>query len=123
MFNNDNSSFFKPLKLIPIKIKAIHIPIDNIHSILCTFYVTCLVDLYFKGYIFAIFYHLHEPVYSRARELIHLLVTIIMAHHVLITHPTVTSRHSQSIYLMPLTCTQIYRVKELIFLIVLLMLL
>ena len=93
MLYNDDSLFFKPLKLVPIKIKAIHIPIYNIHSILCTFYVTCLINLYFKRYILSILYYLHEPVYSGTWVLIHMLVTIIMAHHILVTHPAVTSRY------------------------------
>ena len=92
MIDNDDSPFFKPFELISIKIETIHIPIYNIHSILCTFYVTCLINLYFKRYILTIFYDLHKPVYSRARVFIHMLITI-MAHHILVTHPAVTSRY------------------------------
>lgn len=122
MFDDDDPPLIKPFELLFIKIEPIHISIYNVHSILCTFNVPCLINLYFKRDLLAILYHLHEPVYSRTWVLI-LFVVITMIHHVLMTHPAVTRRDSQSIHLLPLTPTQIHRIEELIFLIFLLILL
>ena len=104
MFDDDNPPLIKPFELLFIKIEPIHISIYNVHSILCTFNVPCLINLYFKRDLLAILYHLHEPVDCGAWVLI-LFLVITMIHHVLITHPAVTRRHSQSIYFMPLTST------------------
>lgn len=50
------------------EVEPVHISINNVHSILCAFYVSGLIDFNSKRFILPILNDLHEPVNRRVRH-------------------------------------------------------
>jgi hypothetical protein len=46
---------------MPAEIKAIHVPVNDVHAVICALDITCLIDLDAQGLVLPVLDYLHEP--------------------------------------------------------------
>jgi hypothetical protein len=56
----DNAISAEPVEFMPAEVKAVHVPVDDVHAVVCALDVPGLVDLYPKRFVLAMLDDLHE---------------------------------------------------------------
>jgi hypothetical protein len=58
----DNAISPEPVEFMAAEVKAIHVPVNNVHAVVCALDVASFVDLDSKRFVLAMLDYLHETI-------------------------------------------------------------